>query len=185
MTSFKAGLMACAVKGGGPLYKRIKVRFATRENGILFLGIKRRPITHLSDSCSIFIHPSFYIQPKKKFKKKLYSATAPVPSRLTVLLSDSDISPRLHRLKPYISHTLPFTPTLSPHQPHIIFNPSGVQTCLRHKPSMLPPIHPSLLPCQENHLTTPLLWHTRFHMPAPSSHHRRPGPASTPRPCHL
>lgn len=30
MTSFKAGLMACAVKGG-LLYERIKVRVATRE----------------------------------------------------------------------------------------------------------------------------------------------------------
>lgn len=30
MTSFKAGLMACAVKGA--FYKRIKVRVATREN---------------------------------------------------------------------------------------------------------------------------------------------------------
>lgn len=119
----------------------------------------------------------------------LYSATTPVPSRLTVLLSDSDISPRLHRLSAHRPQTIhlsytAFHPRFA-NQPQIIFNRSNVQTCLQHKPSMPPRIPPSLLPCQENHLTTPLLWHTRSHMHAPSSHHRHPGPASTPRPCHL
>lgn len=131
---------------------------------------------------------------KKKNKNHIYSAT-PVPSRLTVLLSESEIQPRhtsphcaSSQAKP-LSHTLPcdftFLPPQPPHSSQIFFNPSIIQICLQHKPSMHPPIPPSLLPCQENHLTTPPLWHTKSHMPAPSSHRQRQDPASTPRPCHL
>lgn len=201
MTSFKAGLMACAVKGwedqftSGSSLGSPRERMTNKKKK----GIKRRPSTHLShfSSSSSFIFnplifPASISHPKYFFKKTYTSPPLPVPSRLTVLLSDSDISPRLHRLtahrfKSYISHTLPlavflFTP--APHQPQIIFNHSNVQRCLQHKPSMPPPIPPSLLPCQGNPLA-PLLWHTRSHIPATLSHHRRPDPASTPRPCHL
>lgn len=166
------------------------------------MGIKRRSNTFPSDfssSFSIFIHPSFphlssyYIQPPLQKKKITYTP----PLRYLPVLSCSYPSQRYqqelhrltaHRLKPNLSHThclaaLPSTPT--PHSSQIFFNPSNVQICPQHKPSMHPPIPPSLLPCQENHLTTPLLWHIKSHMPAPSSQHQRPAPASTPRPCHL
>ena len=93
-----------------------------REKFFFFLGIKRSPSTHLSDSSSssspIFI-PSQFLYPAQEFFFFLIKTYTPPPLRYLPVLQCFYPTQTYHQdfiaslpiaLKPYISHTLPYAP---------------------------------------------------------------------------